>query len=140
MFFLLGRLRERPLLVARWAALVILVSAGAAWVWAHEGHEALPTRGAKTVKNKDGRITGVVLSREARDSLDLKTARVEERRVARRVLAYASLVAPWQKHAFATSRLPGRIDGLHVRPGEVVKAGQVFGQCPGSRRRSCCAA
>jgi membrane fusion protein, heavy metal efflux system len=128
LFYLQMHVRQRPFLVARWTALVILVTTGAVWAWAHEGHEALPTRGAKTVKNKDGRITGVILSREARKSLDLKTARVEDRRISRRVLAYASLVTPWQKHAFATARLAGRIEKLHVRPGEVVRAGQVLAE------------
>ena len=126
LFYLRRCVRERPFLAARWAALFVLVTAGAAWVWAHEGHEALPTRGAKTVKGKDGRITGVVLSREARESLGLMTARVEEKRIPRRVLAYAVLVTPWQKHAFAASRLAGRIEKLRVRAGEVVEAGQAL--------------
>ena len=126
LFYLQSRVRERPLLVARWAALMLLATAGAAWVWAHEGHEALPTRGAKSIKNKDGVVTGVVLSREARESLGLETARVEKRRVAQRILAYANLVTPWQRHAFATARLAGRVEKLHVRPGDVVRAGQVL--------------
>ena len=108
---------------------MLLVTAGTAWVWAHEGHEALPTRVAMTVKGKDGRIIGVVLSREARESLgviSLITARVEEKRIAQRVLAYSVLVTPWQKHAFATSRLAGRIEELRFRAGEVVEAGQAL--------------
>jgi membrane fusion protein, heavy metal efflux system len=126
LFQLRKRARERPYLVARVVALALLATAGAVLLWAHEGHEALPTRGAKTVADKEGRVTGVILSREAREALGLETARVEERALPRRVLAYAGLVTPWQKHAFATSRLGGRIEKLHVRPGQAVEAGQVL--------------
>src|SRR4051812_37598549 len=117
---MLCHLRTRPWSAARRAALLVLLSVAAAWLWAHEGHEPLPTRGARTIKTKAGRVTGVLLSREACEALGLQTARVELRRLVRRVPAYASLVTPWQKHAFATSRLPGRIERLHVRPGETV--------------------
>src|SRR5689334_17542464 len=102
--YLRSTARERPFLVARRLALLLLVTAGVAWLWAHEGHEPLPTRGARPIKDNDGRVTGVVLSREARDALGLQTARAERRALPRRVLAYASLVTPWQRHAFASSR------------------------------------
>lgn len=123
-----ARAKERPYDVARCAAILILLSAAAAWLWAHEGHEPLPTRGAKTVKNKAGQVTGVILSKEARDSLGLETARVDRRAVDRRVLAYANLVTPWQGHAFATSRLGGRIEKLHAQPGGTVTRGQVLAE------------
>lgn len=126
LFYLRRQARERLFLVARCVALALLLTAGAVWLWAHEGHEPLPTRGARTIKDKSGRVTGVVLSREARETLGLQTARVEQRPLAQKVLAYASLVTPWQLHAFATSRLVGRIEKLHVRPGQTVRAGQVL--------------
>ncbi len=131
LFYLHKQARERPFLVARCVALVLLLTAGAVWLWGHEGHEPLPTRGARTIKDKSGRVTGVVLSREAREALGLETGRVEQRHLARRVLAYASLVTPWQRHAFATSRLAGRVEKLHVRPGQSVRAGQVLADVRG---------
>ncbi|MFO0842322.1 MAG: efflux RND transporter periplasmic adaptor subunit [Gemmataceae bacterium] len=126
MSYLRTRASERPYAVARFGALVVLLSIAAAWLWAHEGHEPLPTRGAKTIKNKANQVVGVILSKEARDSLGLETAKAEERALERRVLAYASLATPWQGHAFATSRLQGRIEKLHVQAGESVAAGQVL--------------
>ena len=87
------------------ASLVFLLTVAVTWLWAHEGHAPLPTRGAQVDLAK-GLIT---LSPEARDVLNVKTAEVEPRAVEEKVLAYATLVAPWQQHAYATTRLPGRV-------------------------------
>jgi RND family efflux transporter MFP subunit len=112
-----------------WGAVLALLTAAVTWLWAHDGpHEALPTRGAKPLKNEKGEVTGVILSREARDALDVQIADVLLRPVEERVLAYATLVAPWQQHAFVTSRLPGRIAALNVKPGQTVSAGQVLAE------------
>lgn len=102
------------------ASFFILLSVAALWLWAHEGHAPLPTRGAQVDLAK-GLIT---LSREARDVLDVKTVDVEPRDVEESVLAYATLVAPWQQHAYATTRVPGRVVNVHVKPGQAVRVGQ----------------
>jgi RND family efflux transporter MFP subunit len=102
------------------AALVLLLTVAVTWVIAHEGHSPLPTKGAQVDVEK-GLLT---ISPEARKSLDLRTAEVTAEPVEERILAYATLVTPWQQHAFASSRLPGRIVELHVRAGQTVKAGQ----------------
>jgi membrane fusion protein, heavy metal efflux system len=107
----------------QWAvltSLLLVLTAAAGWLWAHEGHTPLPTRGAQV----DVARGQVILSREAREALDVQTAAVETRPVEERLLAYAALAAPWQQHAFVTSRLPGRIAKLHARPGQTVAAGQ----------------
>lgn len=91
-----------------------------AWLYAHEGHAPLPTKGAKVDLAK-GQL---VLSREARETLDVQTGEVELRPVEGRILAYATLMAPWTQHAFATTRLAGRIAHLYVSPGQFVSAGQ----------------
>jgi RND family efflux transporter MFP subunit len=111
-----------------WIALVVLLTAAAAWLYAHEGHEPLPTRGAKILKDKQGQVAGVLLSREAVEALGLQTAPAQRRRLDRRLLAQASLVAPWQQHAYASSRLAGRIVKLNVKPGAFVRAGQVLAE------------
>ena len=103
---------------------MLLLTAAVTWLWAHEGHAPLPTRGAQVDVAKGQ----VVLSREAIEALDVRTAEVESRPVEERLLAYASLAAPWQRHAFVTARLPGRIVKLHVQPGQSVAAGDALAE------------
>ncbi|MBX7104210.1 MAG: efflux RND transporter periplasmic adaptor subunit [Gemmataceae bacterium] len=105
-------------------ACAVLVTAAVTWLYAHEGHVALPSRGAQV----DAVKGFIVLSRESRDALDVKAAEITTRPIPDSVLAYATLVAPWQRHAFATSRLPGRIVRMHARPGEKVAAGQTVAE------------
>lgn len=93
-------------------------------VGAHEGHQPLPTKGV-VVDLAKGHIT---LSRSARDVIDVQTAEAERRENAERLRAYATVVAPWTKYVVVTSRLPGRVVALHVRPGDTVKAGQVVAE------------
>ena len=101
--------------------LVWLVAAVAA---AHEGHQPLPTRGVQ-VDLKSGRIS---LSRSARELIDVRTAATERRDSTERLRAYATIVAPWTKYAVVTSRLAGRVVALHVRPGDVIEAGQLLAE------------
>lgn len=111
--------------VARAAALVILLTVAATVVWAHAGHHALPTRGVDTSELAQGKL---IISRESREVLDVKTAEVEPHAIEDKILAYATLVAPWQQHAYITTRLAGRITKLNVRPGQAVAAGQVIAE------------
>lgn len=98
--------------------LVFLVQASRAL--AHAGHAALPTKGTQ-VDVKQGTV---FLSREAREALGAKTAEVELQEAKKSILAFATLESPWTKHAFATSRVGGRIESLFVKPGQSVEAGQ----------------
>ncbi|MCI0456020.1 MAG: efflux RND transporter periplasmic adaptor subunit [Gemmataceae bacterium] len=107
-----------------WGALVLLLTAAATWLWAHEGHAPLPTTGIDG-PDKDGRIT---VTGESRDALGVQTADVGTGPVEERLLAYATLVAPWKQHAYVTTRLPGRVVKLHVKPGDQVKAGQALAE------------
>ena len=88
--------------------------------YAHEGHAPLPTKGAQVDVQKGT----IVLSGQAREALGVQTAEVALRPSEQRVLAYVNLVAPWQGHAYVTTRIPGRIVKLYVKPGESVTAGQ----------------
>jgi RND family efflux transporter MFP subunit len=115
---------ERQFTVLGAAAVILLLTAAVIWLWAHEGHAPLPTKGAQVDIAKGQ----VILSAEARSALDVQTAEVDLRPVEERVLAYATLVAPWQKHAFVTVRLPGRITKLYVKPGQAVDAGQTLAE------------
>src|SRR5688500_16785657 len=108
----------------RWLALAALVTAAVSWALAHEGHAPLPTRGA-TVDVANGHV---VLTAESREALDVRTAEVARRPLEDTLLAYATLVAPWKKHAFVASRLAGRVVKLHARPGQVVEPGQLLAE------------
>jgi cobalt-zinc-cadmium efflux system membrane fusion protein len=112
-------LRPRPS-SGRLTALLVLLTAAAAWLWAHEGHAPLPTTGA-TVDAAKGLV---LLSPDARKALGVQTAEVSLRPLDERVVAPATVVAPWQRHAYATTRLAGKVAAVHVRPGEAVAAGQ----------------
>jgi RND family efflux transporter MFP subunit len=101
-------------------ALLSLVTVVVTCVLAHEGHTPLPTKGIQFDMEKGL----IVLSPEARKALDVRTADVMSQPVEEKLLAYVTLAAPWQRHAFASSLLPGRIVELMARPGQVVRAGQ----------------
>ena len=106
----------------RWGLLLLIIAGASAF--GHEGHQPLPTKGVQ-LDLKTGHLT---LSRAAREVLDVQSAEVQTRDVAGAVRAYATVVAPWTRQAYVTSRLPGRIAKLHVRPGDVVKAGQILAE------------
>lgn len=107
----------------RRVCLLPIVLAGAS-AFGHEGHQPLPTKGVQ-IDLQAGHLT---LSRAAREVLDVKSVEVQTRDVAGAVKAYATVVAPWTRRAYVTSKLPGRIVKLHVRPGDTVEAGQVLAE------------
>ena len=111
---------RRPFAAAGLVSLCLLLTVAAAWLWAHEGHEPLPSRGATVDLHKGT----VLLSAPSREALAVQTASVSEQALDERLTAPATLEAPWQRHAFATTRLPGRIAAVHVRPGQTVALGQ----------------
>lgn len=86
----------------------------------HEGHAPLPSKGA-LIDVAQGTI---VLSPQAQHALRVETAEVVSRRPERRNLAYAVLMAPWDRHAFAASGIGGRITAVYARPGQTVRAGE----------------
>ena len=97
-----------------------LLLAAAIRLYAHEGHVALPSRGALV----DAAKGTIVLSAESRSALDVKAAEIASVPLPESVYATATLAAPWSKHAYASSLLPGRIARVLVQPGEPVKRGQ----------------
>lgn len=118
----------RPLSIRRWrhwaSAAGLLLLAAAAWLWAHEGHAPLPTRGV-SVDTKTGTI---LITRVSREALDTRAVVVRAGTVPDWLLAHVTLVSPWQRHAFASSRMQGRIVRLHARPGERVAAGATLAE------------
>lgn len=89
-------------------------------VRAHEGHEPLPTKGV-VVDTERGTLA---LSRVAHRALAVETADVTGYAIDSRTTAYARLVPAWNRHAFASTGIGGRVAAIHVRAGDVVTAGQ----------------
>ncbi len=107
-----------------WGALAALLTIGTAVLLAHEGHAPLPTRGAQADPEKGT----LFLTADARSAVDVDTGVVETRAVQEKVLAYATLAAPWRNHGYVTARLPGRVTHVSVAPGRSVKAGEVLAE------------
>lgn len=101
-----------------------LATIGATLLVAHEGHAPLPTRGVQADPEKGD----LLLTADARASIDVGTAVVEMGSIEERVLAYASVVAPWQHHAFVTSKLSGRVVKVHAVAGQQVRAGDTLAE------------
>lgn len=91
---------------------------------AHEGHRPLPTKGMEV----DLQTGKMILTRVARETLDVHTVEISSQPVFQTVLAYGTLVSPWNRHALVGSPLGGRIVKLLVSPGDRVTAGQVLAE------------
>ena len=111
--------RRRAVLV-----LGILTTVAVGWLFAHEGHAPLPTKGV-VVDSEKGIVT---LSPDARSILDLRTEEAKLGVADEKLLAYAALAAPWRRHAFVSTRLPGRIANLFAKPGQTVVKGELLAE------------
>lgn len=115
------------LIQRRWRAALAaacLLTVGVTVLLAHEGHAPLPTKGVQV----DVERGHLLLTPAARDGLAVTTAEVEVRPVEGSLLAYATVELPWTHHGFATTRLPGRVEKVHVAPGDPVRAGAVVAE------------
>jgi RND family efflux transporter MFP subunit len=117
-------IRRRPITTAAAAALTVLTTVAAAWVWAHEGHQALPTQGVLV----DAEKGTIILSPKSRATLDVQTGEVVAQRPEGQVMALATVVAPWKQHAYLTSRVAGKVAAVHVQPGQLVTQGQILAE------------
>ena len=86
---------------------------------AHEGHAPLPTKGA-TVEGSHR----VLLSARARQAIGVESVKVTLGDRERVIHARARIQLPWHQQAMITTLVPGRVEAVLVRPGDVVKAGQ----------------
>ncbi|MCE9562388.1 MAG: efflux RND transporter periplasmic adaptor subunit [Planctomycetes bacterium] len=116
--------RARAFARSRWLSLAAVATVGVAAVFAHEGHAPLPTKGAVA----DPETGSLLLTADARSAVDVDTAVVESRPVEDKVLAYATIAAPWRSHGYVTAQLPGRVTRVAVTPGQAVKAGDVLAE------------
>jgi len=99
---------------------VIVVVNTATRMHAHEGHEPLPTKGVEVDTDTGARV----VSRAAVDALQIEVAEVALGSLDARILAYARLMAPWDRHAFVAPGIGGRVTAVFAKPGESVRQGQ----------------
>src|SRR5262249_31249854 len=116
-------IRRHPVLTLTLAAL-LLGTVAAAWVWAHEGHAALPTQGV-TVQAE--RVL-VVLTPTALDALCPTTESVAAGGLAERLAAPATVAAPWSQHAYAATRIGGKVAAVSAQPGQAVVQGRTLAE------------
>ena len=114
--------RHRRFASVAFAAVTVLLTAAATWLWAHEGHVALPTAGVTV----DAATGLVALSATTRAAADVRVADVRLQVLDECLTAPATVVAPWQGHAYVTARLGGKVAAVHVQPGQVVVRGQTL--------------
>jgi RND family efflux transporter MFP subunit len=113
-------------------AVSLVLTVGTVWLYAHEGHAPISTKGVMV--DPESGVIG--LGREAQTALGVETAPVTETPVPDTVLAYVTLETPWQRRAFASARLSGRVVAVHTRPGQVVEPGQVVVEVASSQLES----
>ena len=107
--------RELPVMTIINCGCLVVLCLASAITFAHEGHKPLPTRGME-VNTETGKM---VLTKSARTTLDVQTAEVGPQKVTQSLLAYGTLVSPWNRHAMVSSPLSGRIVELLVTPGRI---------------------
>ena len=93
---------------ARWprvspAALLLLALAVAGPGLAHDGHAALPSKGATVDGDK------LLLSEAAREAIGLELGKVTLEDLCRSVRARTRVALPWSQQALITTLVPGRI-------------------------------
>jgi cobalt-zinc-cadmium efflux system membrane fusion protein len=111
------------LIHAATSAVILCVTLGQPqFASAHEGHEPLPTKGVSV------RGDVVFLSRDARNALRMTLRRIDRADLTETLVANASVIVPWQQHAFVTTMTGGRVTELHNRVGDHVSAGDVIAE------------
>lgn len=85
---------------------------------AHEGHAALPSTGAVVEGDH------VLVSEQAHHGLGLEIATVTLEDLRRVLRLRADVELPWDGEAMVTTLVPGRVQKIFVKPGEVISAGQ----------------
>jgi RND family efflux transporter MFP subunit len=119
---ILTSVRKRPFANGASGGLLALLTVAAAWLLAHEGHQALPSRGASVDLDKGL----VLLSADARAALGVATAEVRQEPFEETLVAPAKIVPTWQGHSYVASQLSGKIVAVSVQPGQTVARGQVL--------------
>ena len=106
--------------LVRLLACLIAASLGAGLAQAHDDHEPLPTSGVTVVGER------LLVSADARQAIDLTTAKVTLADLAEQVTLAATTEAPCHQHAVAATLAQGRIVEVLAHPGQPVERGQTL--------------
>lgn len=112
-------MRRRLITMAGMGVLVLFTL-----LWAHEGHKAITTKGVML-----GPVTGnLLLEPLAQKAVGLATTQVQFGTVEETLRVPARVVLPWDRQAFASTRIPGIVASIRVKPGDFVKEGEVLAE------------
>lgn len=93
-------------------------------LWAHEGHKAITTKGVML-----GPVSGnLLLEPLAQKAVGLATTQVQFGTVEDTLRVPARVVLPWDRQAFASTRIGGIVASIRVKPGDFVKEGDVLAE------------
>lgn len=103
---------------AVWLSAALMWLAPSDTALAHEGHAALPSKGASV------RGDQLLLTAAAEKALGLKVAEAVRQPMSRSIEVNARVELPWDRRQVVGSLIGGRLQAVLVRPGEPVSAGQ----------------
>lgn len=92
--------------------------------FAHEGHQAITTKGVMMGPQS----SHLLMEPAARKAVGLSTAKVDFADIEETLGVSARVTLPWSRHAYASSRLPGVIERIRAKPGDVVSAGAILAE------------
>lgn len=93
-------------------------------VFAHEGHKAISTKGV-AFGPKSGKL---FMEPPSRAAVGLTTVKVDFATIEETLRVPARLILPSRAQAFASARIGGVVESIRVKPGDVVKAGDVLAE------------
>ncbi len=92
--------------------------------WAHEGHKAISTKGVLM----GPKTSNLLMEPLAQKAVGLGTAKVDFGTVEETIQVPSRVVLPWDRHGYASARVPGIVESINVKPGDPVKVGQVLAE------------
>jgi len=91
---------------------------------AHEGHKAIATKGVKF----GPKTSSLLMEPLARKAIGLSTAKVDFGTIEESFSVPARVTLPSTRQAHATTRIAGIIEKIRVKPGDLVRAGDVLAE------------
>src|SRR6266540_2276124 len=106
------------------AGLLIALAVMATPLSAHEGHKAIATKGVMF----GPKTSSLLMEPLALKAIGLSTAKVDFGTIEESLSVPARVMLPWTRQAYATTLIAGIIERIHVKPGDLVRAGDVLAE------------